>query len=139
MAGLSPKLPVRRDTTYGYALTRTYTEMVLQNFKNLVLTNPGERMMDPDFGVGLKRYLFETESQNLYGRIASDIEKQARRYMPFIRIDNVVFYGPDGAWSTINGFFPREDPYTAEQHKVQIKIMLTIKPLSRSVTLNMDL
>lgn len=60
MAGLSPKLPVSRDSEDGYSLTKTYEEMVRQNLKNLLLTNPGERMMDPDFGVGMKRYLLSS-------------------------------------------------------------------------------
>ena len=139
MAGLSPKLPIRRDSTHGYALTRTYTEMVLQNFKNLVLTNPGERIMDPDFGVGLKRYLFENTSPSLYGRIASDIESQARRYMPFLSVDNIIFYDNDGAWSSVNGFFPKEDPLSGGSSEVSVRINFTIKPLRKKTTLNMDL
>ena len=41
------------------ALTKTMMEVIKQNFKNLVLTNPGERVMLTDFGVGIRRFLFE--------------------------------------------------------------------------------
>ena len=58
MAGLSPKLPIQKDPVDGFALTKTFKEMVKQNFKNLMLTSPGERIMDPEFGVGLRRFLF---------------------------------------------------------------------------------
>ena len=37
MSGLSPKLPVRRDPGTGFALTKTYEEMIKQNLKNLGL------------------------------------------------------------------------------------------------------
>jgi phage baseplate assembly protein W len=33
-----------------------------QKLKNIVLTNPGERVMLPNFGVGIKRYLFSQNS-----------------------------------------------------------------------------
>ena len=54
--GLSPKLPVSTDPIDGYALNKTYAEVVTQNLKNLILTAPGERMMDVDFGVGIRNY-----------------------------------------------------------------------------------
>ena len=50
--GLSPKLPMSLHPADGYRLTKTYKEMVKQNIKMLILTCPGERMMDPLFGVG---------------------------------------------------------------------------------------
>ena len=54
MAGISPKLPISKNKEDGYTLTKTYLESTQQNLKNLLLTVPGERMMDPDFGVGMK-------------------------------------------------------------------------------------
>ena len=34
-------------------------ELVFFNLKNIILTNPGERLFNPLFGVGIKRFLFE--------------------------------------------------------------------------------
>ena len=59
MRGLSPKLPLTRNSETGYSLNKTYRDMVKQNIKMLLLTAPGERIMDSNFGVGLKTYLFE--------------------------------------------------------------------------------
>ena len=60
MNGIGPELPLSRDEKHGvYSLIVSYREEVKQNFKNLLLTSPGERMMNPDFGVGMRRYLFE--------------------------------------------------------------------------------
>jgi phage baseplate assembly protein W len=66
MAGLSPKLPLAPDNQDGYALNRTYFEMVQQNLKHIILTNPGERIMDPLFGVGIKKYLFEQNTPSTW-------------------------------------------------------------------------
>lgn len=91
MAGLSPKLPIRRNKIDGYGLTKTYREMVAQNFKNLILTVPGERMMIPDFGVGLRKYLFELDSSVLYDKISVSIRNQTEKYMPFVEINELEF------------------------------------------------
>ena len=89
MGGMSPKLPLHPDSLDGYALNKNYREVVQQNFKCLLLTNPGERIMEPEFGVGLSRYLFEMNDPTTYGKVISKIEEQIRIYMPFISIINV--------------------------------------------------
>ena len=87
MAGLSPKLPLRRDYTDGYALNKNFRDLVKQNFKMLLLTIPGERMMMPSFGVGLKRYLFELNTIGNSNIIEAEIRTQVRRYLPFINLE----------------------------------------------------
>ena len=92
MAGLSPKLPLRRDYTDGYALNKNFRDLVKQNFKMLLLTIPGERMMMPSFGVGLKRYLFELNTIGNSNIIEAEIRTQVRRYLPFINLEIIVGY-----------------------------------------------
>jgi len=92
MFGLSPKLPLNRNLSDGfYGLTKTHKEMVKQNFKMLILTSPGERMMEPLFGVGLKRFLFEQDNSFIRSEIVSAINEQVGIYMPFIKIKNIEF------------------------------------------------
>ena len=93
--GLSPKLPLRLDPNDGYQLTKTYKEMVKQNLKMLILTCPGERMMDPIFGVGLRNFLFEQNTAATYGSIESTIRRQIGMYMPFIEVVSVTFRNMD--------------------------------------------
>ena len=91
MAGLSPKLPLVSDPTNGYALNTTYVEVVKQNFMGLILTLPGERIMDPDFGVGVRQYLFEMNDEQVRSEIRSKITQQAAKYLPFIQVLEVTF------------------------------------------------
>tara|TARA_R110002051_G_scaffold280740_1_gene342402 strand:+ start:92 stop:475 length:384 start_codon:yes stop_codon:yes gene_type:complete len=91
MSGFSPALPFRRDAMNGFQLTQTMLEVVSQNLKNLILTNPGERMMIPGFGVGIKTFLFEMNNDATHGNISSAISSQVKRYMPFIAIENIFF------------------------------------------------
>ena len=91
MKGIGPELPLQRDNYFGiYSLITSYKEEVKQNFRNLLLTAPGERMMSPTFGVGLRNFLFEPREHSI-PKIRQRIEAQVRKYLPFIRISKVQF------------------------------------------------
>ena len=68
--GLTPKLPLTKDTVNDYLLITDYINLVKQNLKSLLLTNPGERIMDAGFGAGLNQFLFELDNPGLYGDIS---------------------------------------------------------------------
>jgi phage baseplate assembly protein W len=89
--GLSPKLPLQIDQIDGYALTKNFKQVAQQNLKMLILTNPGERIMIPEFGVGIKTYLFENATQITFDTIEENIRQQVRVYLPYITIDNIRF------------------------------------------------
>ena len=91
MNGIGPKLPLQRDDIDGaYTLIDVYAEEIKQNFKNLLLTSPGERIMNPDFGVGLRNFLFEPEPR-VSGMIRQRIAGQVTKYMPFVKINKLLF------------------------------------------------
>ena len=107
MAGLTPKLPLILSTTDGnYRLIQTYKDLIKQNFKNLILTSPGERMMDTSFGVGIRNFLFENDGPDLYNNIVSAIYQQTNQYMPFVIIEDIGFSTPEmgGAQGQTNNF-----------------------------------
>ena len=96
MAGLSPRTPLAIDENDGaYGLTKSYVEMIKQNLMNLILTIPGERIMDPLFGVGIYSYLFENMGVEIGQRVKSEISakitKQVNTYLPFVDIIDVSF------------------------------------------------
>jgi phage baseplate assembly protein W len=91
MSALGPKLPLFRDEVNGsYSLIYSFAEEMKQNFKNLLLTSPGERMMNPDFGVGVRNFLF-LPRQQITTELRQRIEGQVSRYMPFIQIKKIQF------------------------------------------------
>jgi hypothetical protein len=92
--GLSPKLPLTKDPQDGYALNKDYIDLVKQNLKMLLLTAPGERIMEPDFGIGLRNYLFENNTNSTYSEIETRIREQVNFYMPFIEVQQVDFGSP---------------------------------------------
>ncbi len=121
MSGFSPALPVTRDSESGFALTQTMLQVIKQNLKNLVLTNPGERMMIPDFGVGIKTFLFEMNNQTTHGNIRAAIGTQIQKYMPFVAIEDISFR--------------TEDPSAPES--LRVSIFYRIYPLDLSDALEL--
>lgn len=87
--GYSPKFPLSFSPDGGYTLNKTVIEVVKQNFKNLLLTSPGERIFDVSFGVGLKRFLFEQRTEETKQAIKNRIYAQTNEYMPFLEIQNI--------------------------------------------------
>ena len=91
MGGIAPKLPLMLDSSNGYALLKTMRATIKQNFKMLILTVPGERVMDPAYGVGMKTYLFNSFNESTYTDIDSKIREQTKTYMPFVKIRAISF------------------------------------------------
>ena len=88
--GISVKLPLAYSADDGpYGLTKTLPETVKQNFKNLVLTVPGEKVMDPDFGVGIHDVLFENENSDRVEEFQERLFDQTKKYLSFVDIVNV--------------------------------------------------
>lgn len=91
--GYSAQLPLQYDPQDGhYVLLKSIRSVGQQNLKMLVLTNPGERIMNPDFGVGISRYLFQQEGNFTSGDIQNRILSQVNKYLPYIEITNIDIF-----------------------------------------------
>ena len=96
--GYSAALPLRRDNEVGYTLLETHADVIAQNLKNLIFTQPGERIMIPKFGVGIKKYIFEQSDVTVFAQIASEIRLQVGIYMPFVNIQEVRVANSEMIW-----------------------------------------
>ena len=91
MNGIGLKLPLVRSPEDGtFGLIKTFRDEIKQNFKNLILTSPGERIMIPDFGVGIRNYLFEPR-YDVTSKITKKVHEQVSIYMPYVQIDDILF------------------------------------------------
>lgn len=61
-------------------------EAVEQAIRTLLLTEPGERLRRPDYGVGLRRWLFSANTLELRTQIARAIEEALALHEPRIRL-----------------------------------------------------
>ncbi|MFC8662302.1 GPW/gp25 family protein [Streptomyces sp. NPDC057199] len=86
--GTGVRFPLRPQTgalawAGGDALLRQSIDAILD-------TEPGERVMRPDFGCGLRRYLMEPNSAATRAAISADITEALTRWEPRIRVTEVA-------------------------------------------------
>ena len=125
-SGLSVALPLTVDSVFGpYNLNTTFDKLATQNLKMLILTIPGERIMDPFFGVGLRQYLFEFNGPNTYTQISAAIQQQVQKYLPYIEINDIKFQIP-------------EDNPDLYPHNLSVSIFFTIVPLQMNTAVQID-
>tara|TARA_Y100001973_G_C5042848_1_gene253639 strand:- start:66 stop:473 length:408 start_codon:yes stop_codon:yes gene_type:complete len=67
--------------------TETISEQNKANLINLLLTQPGERVNIPNYGVGLKYLLFEQQID--LDDLKIKIQNQTARYIPDIKVTHV--------------------------------------------------
>ena len=91
MATLGVKLPITINDINGFTMIGDFHSLIKQNLKMIILTNPGERVMIPDFGVGIQTYLFQNFSESTYTQIENDIRQQVAKYLPVVTVNRVGF------------------------------------------------
>ena len=91
MASIGVALPLTLDSGDGFTMLKDLKKAIRQNLKMLILTNPGERVMNPNFGVGMKRFLFENYHEDVTSQIETKIKQQVDIYMPSVRIRGIGF------------------------------------------------
>jgi phage baseplate assembly protein W len=91
MSALGVALPLELSSIDGFVMIKDIKKLVTQNLKMLILTVPGERVMNPAFGVGVKRFLFSHTGMNIESSIELEIREQVAIYLPSIRINEILF------------------------------------------------
>ena len=89
MPSLSVALPLTRNSIDGFTMNKSFMSLARQNLKAICLTNPGERVMIPDFGAGIPQLLFENSVSDIAAEANSRIRKQVAEYLPMITISQI--------------------------------------------------
>ena len=118
-------VPLPMDHTDGSGFfpgTSTTLSQTSSNIRNLLLTNKGERVGQPEFGCGLLQVLFEPMSETLIDDVESTIEQAMSQWLPHVIVKELSVQ-------------PDED----EPNKliIEIEFSLTIRPeVHESLTLD---
>jgi phage baseplate assembly protein W len=56
---------------------------------NLFTTTPGEKILNPDYGLDLKQYLFDNATVRVAENIRDEIYRQVRAYEPRVKLGDV--------------------------------------------------
>lgn len=76
-------------TPLGLLAQKTSVEQIKANLLQLLLTNPGERVMNPDFGTPLRKLFFEPNDPALAIQARQIIAKAIKDWEPRIEVTNI--------------------------------------------------
>ena len=78
-----------KKTPVGYWYSQTGTSQIKSDLLCLLLTNPGERVMLPEFGTPLKKLLFEQNDAPTRAKVKSVISAAIAKWEPRIVVKNI--------------------------------------------------
>lgn len=87
--GKGPRFPLRPGPG-GKLEYVTGEEIIRQSIGTILDTDPGERVMLPGFGCGLRRYIMEPNTTATRTAMEQDIEAALTRWEPRIDVTNVA-------------------------------------------------
>lgn len=88
------KFPVQVDATTGRIRMAEGEEDIEESIRIIIRTSKGERLMRPDFGCGLRDFVFGTTDETSLRLIASDVQEAIRIWEPRVK-DVEVEVKPD--------------------------------------------
>lgn len=82
-------LPLIYSNNNTFALNYTTIDQAKTNFKMLVLTNEGERIMEPEFGCSLYKFLFDNDLEIIADKVKAQIQRKTKEWLPYINIKRI--------------------------------------------------
>ena len=109
-----PRIGIGVDIPFsgGDVFTPNYTtqESIKNNLINYFLTNPGERPGNPQFGGGLRRFIFSQIDQNNLEFLKEDVQTKIKNEFPSVLVKELNVLGnPDEHEVTVQIFYAIED------------------------------
>lgn len=81
--------PLANGENGFFSQTFTSFDQAKANLRNLLLTKKGERIMQPEFGTGLRRLLFEPIDGQYEEKIKDTITRNVGFWLPYINIKDI--------------------------------------------------
>lgn len=84
-SGQGWKFPIQVDPKSGRIMTSEYDEDIEDAIKIILFTSKGERVMRPDFGSDIFRYIFNVTDAMTIGLLESEIEEAIYLWEPRVK------------------------------------------------------
>ena len=84
--GIATPIRLSRNIGTVFEMHTSISKTVKDNFRNLILTNHGERLMLHDFGANLKPLAYQLGSDEGNTAAISRISKAVQKYMPYVSL-----------------------------------------------------
>jgi phage baseplate assembly protein W len=100
---LQKNIAIGVSLPFSKPFTSTYTtkDQIKSNLINLLLTDIGERVMNPNFGCDLRRFLFEGITETNMEAVAASLSNSISIFVPEINVTNIEVV-PEYDSNTIN-------------------------------------
>lgn len=82
-------LPIQLGNNGMFAQSTSLLQQVRSNFKNLILTKKGERIMQPEFGCDLHTLLFEQITEDTEFNMRNAVTEAVERWLPYLEVTNL--------------------------------------------------
>ena len=86
----APKFPLRFKEKKVFENVANTKELVKFHMTNLLLTNPGEKISDPSYGIGIRQMLFENMTTGTLNLWQDKITDAIQSYLPYINLNQVL-------------------------------------------------
>lgn len=82
------KFPLQISYEMGslVVMHKNLKSQIKDNFRNMIKTNWGDRLIHQDFGANLSPLVFELGTENVISEAVARIQKTTQKYMPFIEL-----------------------------------------------------
>jgi hypothetical protein len=103
---------------------QTYStkDQIKSNLINLLLTNKGERILNPEFGSDLKKILFEQITPSTEDNIRNTINTAINIYVPEVTVDDIIINNdPDSNTINITVNYILNLPGTSDQITIEFQ------------------
>ena len=80
--GIRYPFTLENDDELYLDLNNTKEESLKSRLLHVIFTPKGQRLRNPDFGTDLRRYIFETNNEDTWGKVKSEIRDQVSKYLP---------------------------------------------------------
>ena len=127
MSAVIPKVmsfPLGGVDPQGRLLYAGDDQSVREVIRNILLTNPGERLMRPVFGAGLLEFIHQPNNETTRTLLANIVRKSIEQWETRVKVDEV-------------NVLP--DPQSLTQVQIMIRYRMRHSPQPMQLSLGMDL
>lgn len=91
MKSINIKFPLEDDNVKNglFEMNNVTKDALTSNLLLLLLTEKGERYYEPDYGVNIRKYIFEPNDNKTQSDIEQEIRETVKRFIPELSISGV--------------------------------------------------
>lgn len=123
-----------KDEFSGNLSVAENEDAVRQAFRNMVLTNHGERYMDAEKGGNINSYLFENVTPALFEQMKFDLNQTAKAYSPRVTVQDILI--PNYNTTDLDNF--GGEATQLDNNTITVRIVFTVNNLPDPLSVDVN-